>query len=329
MRVALDAMGGDNAPAVPVRGGVAALAHIEADFELVLVGDPEAIDYELRNLNYPRERLSVVPASQVIEMGDPPVESVRRRPDSSIVRGVKLQEKGEADAFISAGSTGAMLAASMLVLGPLPSLDRPAIGVLLPTASDHPTLMLDGGANVDSKPDQLVQFAHLGHIFVQDLQGRASPRIGLLNIGEEPEKGNELTTEVYRLLEASALNFIGNVEGRHIITGDCDVVVCDGFVGNIVLKIYESVADFVGQLLGRAVAHARERVDLENVLRVLDYTEYGGAPLLGVDGVTIICHGHAPPRAIQNAVGVAIRAVESEMVKHLTRELSELASKGV
>ena len=222
-----------------------------------------------------------------------------------------------------------MLAASMLVLGPLPSLDRPAIGVLLPTASDHPTLMLDGGANVDSKPDQLVQFAHLGHIFVQDLQGRASPRIGLLNIGEEPEKGNELTTEVYRLLDASALNFIGNVEGRHIITGDCDVVVCDGFVGNIVLKIYESVAGFVGQLLGRAVAHARERVDLENVLRVLDYTEYGGAPLLGVDGVTIICHGHAPPRAIQNAVGVAIRAVESEMVKHLTRELSELESTGV
>ncbi len=305
------------------------MAHIEADFELVLVGDPEGIDYELRDLNYPRERLSVVPASQVIEMGDPPVESVRRRPDSSIVRGVKLQEKGEADAFISAGSTGAMLAASMLVLGPLPSLDRPAIGVLLPTASDHPTLMLDGGANVDSRPDQLVQFAHLGHIFVQDLQGRASPRIGLLNIGEEPEKGNELTTEVYRLLEASALNFIGNVEGRHIITGDCDVVVCDGFVGNIVLKIYESVADFVGQLLGRAVAHARERVDLENVLRVLDYTEYGGAPLLGVDGVTIICHGHAPPRAIQNAVGVAIRAVEGEMVKHLTRELSELASTGV
>ncbi|UCC75262.1 MAG: phosphate acyltransferase PlsX [Gemmatimonadota bacterium] len=325
MRIALDAMGGDSGPAVAVRGGVEALQHIESDFELLLVGDPEAIEEELEGQNLPGDRLRIVAASEVIGMGEPPVESVRRKPDSSIVRGVQLQESGEADAFISAGSTGAILAASILILGSLPGTDRPAIGALLPTTTAHPTLMLDAGANVDCKPQQLEQFAHLGHIYMQDVEGRASPRVGLLNIGVEAEKGNELTQEACRLLEESGLNFVGNVEGRDIITGLCDVLVCDGFVGNVALKFYESVSEYVAHLVSRAAAGADMFVDLQAICRVLDYAEYGGAPLLGVDGVTIICHGDSPARAIRNAVRVAARSVESDMVEHLRRELAELA----
>ena len=201
MRIALDAMGGDNAPAIPVRGGVEALQRLDEDFELLLVGDPAAIEGELEGKNVPGDRLRIVAASEVIGMNEAPVESVRRKPDSSIVRGVRLQDSGEADAFISAGSTGAILAATTLVLGSMPGTDRPAIGALLPTMAAHLTLMVDAGANVDCKPQQLEQFAHLGHIYMQDVEGRENPRVGLLNIGAEPEKGNELTQEAYRLLE--------------------------------------------------------------------------------------------------------------------------------
>ena len=325
MRIALDAMGGDHAPAVPVHGGLEALQHME-DFELILVGDADLISKELDGQQYPEDRLHVVPARDVIGMGDPPVESVRRKPDSSIVVGLGLQEAGESDAFISAGSTGAILAASLLALGSLPGVDRPALGAFLPTITAHPTLMLDVGANIGTKTHQLVQFAHLGHIYVQDLEGQPSPRIGLLNIGEEPEKGDELTIEAFRLLEASGLNFAGNVEGRGIITGDCDVVVCDGFVGNVVLKFYESVAVYLTELVSRAVAESDVNIDLQNMCRVLDHAEYGGAPLLGIDGVTIICHGDTPVRGIRNAVRVAIKSVDSNMVEHLKRELAGLTS---
>lgn len=326
MRIALDAMGGDSAPAIPVLGAVEALQHLDADLDLLLVGDPDAISQELRGQVASSDRLHIVSATQRIGMSDPPVESVRRKPDSSIVRGVELQKSGEADAFVSAGSTGAIVAASILILGGLPGADRPAIGALLPTIAAHPTLMLDAGANIDCRPQQLEQFAHLGHIYIQDLEGRARPRIGLLNIGGESGKGNELTLEAYRLLEQSGLQFVGNVEGRDIIKGDCDVLVCDGFVGNVVLKFYESVAAHVAQLASQAVTGAQMDVDLQHICRVLDYAEYGGAPLLGVDGVTIICHGDSPARAIRNAVRVAVRSVEANMVDHLRRELSGLVS---
>ncbi|UCC85181.1 MAG: phosphate acyltransferase PlsX [Gemmatimonadota bacterium] len=326
MRIALDAMGGDNSPAVPVRGGVEALQHLESDFELLLVGDPGAIEEELEGQGIPGDRLRIIPASGVIGMGDAPVESVRRKPDSSIVRGVQLQESGEADAFVSAGSTGAIVAASTLILGSMPGMDRPAIGALLPTTAARPTLMVDAGANVDCKPEQLEEFAHLGHVYMQDVEGRQGPKVGLLNICAEPDKGNELTLEAYRLLERSGLNFIGNVEGRYFVTGVCDVLVCDGFVGNVVLKSYESVAEQVAHLVSRTAAGTEDYVDLLAVCRVLDYAEHGGAPLLGANGVTIICHGDSPARAIRNAVRVAARSVESGMVEHLRRELSSLAS---
>ena len=325
MRIAIDAMGGDHAPAVPIQGAVQALDQIEGDFSIALVGAPEAISTELSTFDFPRDRLEIIPAHEVIGMDEAPVAAVRAKPDSSIVRAVRLQEAGEADALISAGSTGAILAASLFVLGSLPGVDRPAIGAMLPTAADHPTLMLDAGANVDAKPRQLVQFAHLGHIFIRDLEGRAAPRIGLLNIGEEREKGNELSLEAFPLLESSGLNFVGNVEGRDLITGTCDVIVCDGFVGNVVLKFYESVAGYMAQLISRHAAQAAPSIDLQSICRVLDYTEFGGAPLLGIEGVTIICHGETPPRGIRNAVRVAIKSVEMDMVRHLRRELSGLA----
>jgi len=329
MRIAVDAMGGDHAPAAPVRGGLQALQRNDGDFQLLLVGDPVVIERELKGQSYSRDRLEIVPASEQIRMSDPPVESVRRKPDSSIVRGVGLQERGEADAFISAGSTGAIVAASILSLGTLPGTDRPAVGALLPTAAAHPTLMLDAGGTVDCRPQQLEQFAHLGHTYVRDLEGRENPRIGLLNIGQEAGKGDELTLQAYQLLEQSGLNFVGNVEGRDVIKGDCDVIVCDGFVGNVVLKFYESVAAHMAQLVSTAVTQAEVDADLQEICRVFDYAEYGGAPLLGVNGVTIICHGDSPARAIRHAVRVAARSVENNMVEHLRREMSGLESAGV
>jgi glycerol-3-phosphate acyltransferase PlsX len=183
--------------------------------------------------------------------------------------------------------------------------------------------MLDAGANVDCKPQHLLQFAHLGNIYAQDLMGIERPRVGLLNIGEEPEKGDELTLEAHRLLAAeTGLNFVGNVEGRDIILGVCDVVVCDGFVGNVLLKFYESVAEFIIGLLKKQLRQVPEQLDLDDVFRVLDYAEYGGAPLLGVGGVSMICHGESSPRAIQNALAAAARAVRSDMVNHIARELA-------
>jgi len=322
VRIALDAMGTDRAPGSEVAGAVRAL-HRWEDFHLLLVGDRSRIEAELeKHPDCPRDRMEIVHAPDRISPGESPAVAVRRKRDSSIVVGVGLQKAGEADAFVSAGSTGAVMAASLLFLRPLPGVDRPAIGTLLPTARGA-TLLLDAGANVDCKPRHLLQFAQLGHIYAQDLMGRQSPRIGLLNIGEEPEKGNELAVESFRLLARSGLNFIGNIEGREIIRGGCDVLVCDGFVGNLLLKFYESVAEFVIGLLRREMtAHDPVDLDLDEVFRILDYAEYGGAPLLGVNGVSIISHGESPPKAICNAVGVAVQAVRSSIVAHMSRELA-------
>lgn len=318
-------MGGDNAPAVPVLGGVEALHQVESDFELLLVGDPGAIERELEGKEVERDRVTIVPASEKIEMDESPVEAVRRKPDSSIGRGVQLQKYGEADAFVSAGSTGAVLAASMLFLGTLPGLDRAALGASLPTGGAYPTLLIDAGANADCHARDLEGFARLGHVYSGCVEGRPSPRIGLLNIGGEAGKGDRLSQEVYRLLEAGNLNFAGNVEGRDILSGDYDVVVCGGFVGNVVLKFYESVADHLARRVSQSAAGSAALVDLTRVCDVLDYAQYGGAPLLGIDGVTIVCHGDSPARAIKNAVRVAARAVENDMVERLKREFSGLA----
>jgi len=316
-------MGTDHAPAAEVAGAIAALHEMDDDIEVVLVGDQAVIEAELaRHEPVPRGRLVVHHAPDRVTGSDAPASVLRRKPESSIVVGLKLVQSGGADAFVSAGSTGAVMATSLFTLRPLPGVDRPAIGTVLPTASG-PCLMLDAGANVDCKPLHLVQFAHLGNIYAQDLMGIERPRVALLNIGEEPEKGDELTVETHRLLTAAqGLDFVGNVEGRDIILGVCDVVVCDGFVGNVLLKFYESVAEFIIGLLKEQLRQVAEQVDLEDVFRVLDYAEYGGAPLLGVGGVSMICHGESSPRAIQNALAAAARAVRSDMVNHIARELA-------
>ena len=324
MRIVLDAMGTDHAPGPEVQGAVEAL-ELDPEMEIVLVGDESAIREELSRHGGAPDRLTVLHAPDRVTASDPPASVIRRKPDSSIVTGLRLQKERSADAFVSAGSTGAVMATSLLMLRPLPGVDRPTVGTMLPTAAE-PCLLLDAGANIGCKPHHLVQFAHLGSIYAQDLLGRKEPRVALLNIGEEPGKGDELTAETYGLLAAKAgINFVGNVEGRDIIQGAADVVVCDGFVGNVLLKFYESVAEFIIELLRRQGVVGRDDVDLDEVFRVLDYAEYGGAPLLGVAGVTVICHGESPPKAIRNALAVAAQAVRSKMVEHMARELSGTA----
>ncbi len=317
-------MGTDLAPAAEVAGAIGALRELDSEVEIILVGDREEISGQLvEHPRAPAGRLHIHHAPDRVTAADSPASVLRRKPGSSIVVGLKLVQDGKAEAFVSAGSTGAVMATSLFTLRPLPGVARPAIGTLLPTVG-APCLMLDGGANVDCKPQHLVQFAHLGHIYAQDLMGVARPRVALLNIGEEPEKGDELTVETHSLLRReSGLNFVGNVEGRDIIQGVCDVVVCDGFVGNVLLKFYESVAEFtIGLLRKELQGKGEESLDLEQVFRVLDYEEYGGAPLLGVGGIAIICHGESSSFAIRNALGVAARAVRANMVKHMARELA-------
>ena len=322
MKIALDCLGTDEAPTSEIAGAIMALDDALDDFTLVLVGDQRAIEESLAHVDTShRDRIEFVDASERIPPEDSPVQAVRKRLESSIVTGVRLQKEGHVDAFVSAGSTGAVMAASLILLRPLPGVARPAIGTLLPTAVGR-ILMLDAGANVDCKPHHLLQFARLGNIYAQDLMGVERPRVGLLNIGEESAKGDDLSIEAHALLERSGLEFVGNVEGRDIIGGACDVLVCDGFVGNVLLKFYESVAEFITGFLRREVERQGSRLDLQELFRVLDYTEYGGAPLLGVNGVSIISHGHSPPRAIQNAIGVAAQAIRSDMVGHIKKELA-------
>jgi phosphate acyltransferase len=322
VRIALDAMGTDRHPAVEVQGALQALHEIDADFEVLLVGDRAQVEAELaRHAPAPPDRVRIVHAEQRISPAEAPATAVRRKPGSSIVVGLNLQRDGAADAFVSAGSTGAVMAASLFILRPLPGVDRPPVATLLPTTLE-PLLLLDAGANVDSRPSHLLQFARLGAVYAEDVLGRQNPRVGLLNIGEEPEKGDELAVEAHRLLRASSLNFVGNVEGRDVIRGTCDVLVADGFVGNVLLKFYESVTGFVYGLMHRELARAGVALDLDAVRKVLDYAEYGGAPLLGVNGLSIICHGGSPPGAIKNAIRVAIQGAESGMVGHMRREVT-------
>lgn len=325
MRIALDAMGTDHAPATEVAGALSALAELDGDIEIILVGDEEVIRAELaRHADVPSTRVHVHHAPDRVTPSDAPATVLRRKPDSSIVRGLKLQKEGGAEAFISAGSTGAVMAASLFILRPLPGVDRPTISTIFPTAG-APCLVVDAGANVDCKPRHLVDFAHLAQVYAKDVLDVETPRVGLLNIGEEPEKGNEVAVETHRLLsEDHRINFVGNVEGRDVLDGVCDVLVTDGFTGNVLLKFYEKAAQFI---LGTVLSEAKKSgtdVDLDRLTRVLDYSEYGGVPLLGVDGVTIICHGGSSPKAIRNAVRVAAQAVRSGLVQDLAEELSDL-----
>ncbi len=327
MRIVLDAMGTDDAPRIEVTGAIEALREYESDVELILVGDREVIDAELARHEVVPNRISVHHAPDRVQADDSPASVIRTKPNSSIVVGLELQRKRDADAFVSAGSTGAVMATSLFKLRPLPGVDRPAIGTLLPTAEEQ-CLLVDAGANIDCKPQHLVQFAHLGNIYAREIMGRPKPRIALLNIGKEPGKGDELSAAAYEVLKnEDSLNFVGNLEGRDIIEGICDVVVCDGFVGNVLLKFYESVAQFIVGLMKTELGALTENaLDFDHIFRILDYSETGGAPLLGVGGVSVICHGGSSSKAIRNAIRVAAQAVRSDMVVQTANRLSKSIS---
>jgi glycerol-3-phosphate acyltransferase PlsX len=331
IRIAIDAMGGDHAPAVPVAGAALALAELPGDFGIQLVGQQRSIERELEHTRVDRSRIEIVDAPEIIGMGEKPLQAIRAKRNSSINLGLALQKAGKSDAFISAGNTGAVMVASTLTLRLYDGFERPAIGTPFPTSAQT-VLVLDVGANVDCSAAELVGFAHLGVLYARDVMGRSDPAVGLLNIGEEPEKGNAAVKEAHRLLRESGLQFVGNVEGRHILMGRCetgefDVVVCDGFVGNVLLKFYESLDPLFHGLIERELGDATVSSDaMARIRRKLDYAQYGGAPLLGVRGVSIICHGRSSPDAIRNAVRVAVEASQHHLVQHMDREFSRAAS---
>lgn len=334
IRVAVDAMGGDRAPEAEIEGTLAALAELPPGFLVQLVGRPDVIEPALgRHGGIDRNRVQIRPAAEAIGMGEKPLAAVRKKPDSSLVVGVKALAQGEADAFVSAGNTGAVLAASTMILGLHDGVERATVATPFPTA-DRPVLVLDGGANVDCSPRELVNFAYLGTAYARDIFGRPNPTVGLLNVGEEDEKGNAQARETHLLLrQAPGLNYVGNIEGRDILPGHprhgpIDVVVCDGFVGNIVLKFYESAAKMLVGLIKREAPTVLGREDFGRVLRILDYTEYGGAPLLGVKGIAIMCHGSSSGNAIKNAIRVAVQAVQSQMNQHITAQFGARAAAG-
>src|SRR3954469_5151523 len=325
-------MGGDFAPQATVSGALLALGELPSSHTIQLVGPTQTIEAELakhasgdlKELYAQRDRITIVEAPDVIAMNDKPGAAIRGKPNSSMIVGLKLQADGKSDAFVSAGNTGAQMAASMVVLRLHAGLKRPAIATVFPTAR-KPVVVLDSGANVDCSADELVQFARLGAVYAEDILGRDNPAIGLLSIGEEAEKGNAAVKEANQLLQSAGLNFIGNVEGRDLPTGRCDrgaidVVVCDGFVGNVVLKFYEAIAPFIIGLLANAGV---DKTIMMGALKELDYSEHGGAPLLGVNGVSIISHGKSSPRAIKNAIKAAVQAVDSKMDEHIGRRLEQ------
>ena len=311
-----------------------ALAALPDDFTVQLVGRPDSIEAELtRHPGLDRSRLEIFPAPDVIGMGEKPLASVRRKPNSSVVVGLTLQKSGTSDAFVSCGNTGATLAASTVLLGLHDGVERATVATLFPTGGE-PVLVLDGGANLDCSARELVGFALLGTVFMRDILGRSNPVVGLLNVGEEEEKGTAVVREAHQLLKQTLrINYCGNIEGRDILPGPqqrvpVDIVVCDGFVGNVVLKFYEAAARvFVGLVLDRA-PDVIERPALRELFQHLDYSTYGGAPLLGVRGVSIICHGASSPNAIKNGIGVALLAVRAGLNQHIAAEFTQRETAG-
>jgi glycerol-3-phosphate acyltransferase PlsX len=328
-------MGGDFAPKAPIAGALLALQELDRAHIVQLVGQTSVIESQLANLlsgelasaASTRDRIQIVEAPDVIEMGEKPTAGLRKKPKSSMVVGIKMQVDDASDAFVSAGNTGAQMATSAMLLKLQPGLTRPAIATVFPTERD-PVIVLDSGANVDCSTMELLQFAWIGAVYAECIFGRANPSIGLLSIGEEPEKGNAVVKEANALFRKAGFNFHGNIEGRDLPAGASDrgafdVVICDGFVGNVVLKFYEAVAPMILRLLGEHPGINPEYV--RSALKGFDSSDYGGAPLLGVRGVSIICHGNSSPRAIKNAVKVAVRAVETRMNDQIGQRLEAAA----
>jgi len=303
-----------------------ALAYVQEYHDsVILVGKRERIAEEISRHKDPSSLLKIWEASEVVEMNESPSAALRKKKDSSIRVGIELVKRSEASAFVSAGNTGAVMATAMVILGNLPEVERPAIATVMPTLKGN-CILLDVGANVDCKPRQLLQFAIMGNIYAKDILGKTKPKVGLLSIGEEETKGNELTKEAYKALEEeTSLIFVGMVEGRDLFSGNIDVVVCDGFTGNVALKFSEAVAEMIGGLLREEFSktlasrfgYFLTRPAFERFKRRVDYSEYGGAPLLGVNGVCIISHGRSTAKAIKNALRVAGECVRNRIIDHI------------
>ena len=329
MRIALDAMGGDHAPAATVEGAVEACSQ-NSQLSVILVGNETAIASELKKHKYSASQLSVKHASQKVEMDDSPMSALRRKKDSSIRIATDLLKSDDADGMVSAGNSGVVMATALLVLGKLSGVERPAIATVMPSLKGH-FILIDAGANVDCKPVHLFQFGLMGEAYSRYIFNIENPKVGMLSIGEEDAKGNELTKESFKLLKNAGLNFIGNVEGRHIFEGDADVVVCDGFVGNIALKIAEGFAETTAKMLKREIvektageigSHFLKKA-LSNFQKKTDYSEYGGAPLLGLNKPCIISHGRSTSKAIKNAVILAGMLHSKGILQIISKECKE------
>ena len=329
MKIAIDAMGGDHAPQVVVEGAV--IAAREYGMDLVLVGDERVVATELERYGRRPSNISICHAGSVIGFDEPAAQSVRRKKDASVCVATDLVKAGEADAIVTAGHTGAAVAATTLKLRMLEGIHRPGIGIAFPTMKD-PAFLIDVGANIETKPIHLYQYAEMGTIYMRYILNKKNPAIGILNVGEEDSKGTEHIREARQLLERSKLNFVGNVEGRDIFTGKVDVVVCDGFVGNVVLKVAESITEVISSLLKTelkknyltVLGAILSKSAFKALKTKVDYAEYGGAPLLGINGTCIISHGSSNPKAIKNAIRVAAESVERKINDHILSELEFL-----
>jgi glycerol-3-phosphate acyltransferase PlsX len=328
MKIALDAMGGDFGPPNLVGGAVLALREYRRIGKLFLVGDSKQIEAELKKQRCNDSRVEIVHASQVVDMSDRAVEAVRRKKDSSVSRAVDLVKHGQADAIVSAGHTGAAVAASKIKLRTLPGIDRPGIAAILPTETNV-FVLIDAGANIDARPEHLFQYAIMGSVYSRHVLGYPKPSVGLISLGEEDVKGNEMTKEVFKMLKKSSLNFVGNIEGRHLFEDPVEVVVCDGFVGNVILKTCESISVAIFEWLKHELSRTPmrklgaflARESFRTIKDKTNYEEYGGSPLLGVNGICIIAHGASTPLAVKNALRVAAESIEHQVNPHIIEEV--------
>ena len=329
VKVAVDAMGGDNAPKAIVQGAVDALRERDNLF-VYLTGKTDAIQAELSNYTYPKDRLQVVPATEVIETGEPPVRAIRSKKDSSLVVALGLLRKNEADALVSAGSTGAVLVGGQLFAGKLKGVERAPLAPLIPTAKGK-SLLIDCGANVDARPSHLVQFARMGSIYMEKVMGVKSPRVAIVNIGAEEEKGNALVKETYPLLkECKDIHFVGNIEARDIPAGEADVIVCEAFVGNVILKMYEGVGgEMVKKIKAGMMTSLRSKIGaflvkpaLKATLKDFDVSQYGGAPLLGLKGLVVKSHGSSDAIEIKNSILQCIQFKEQNISEKIQEHMN-------
>ncbi len=326
MKIIVDAMGGDHAPQAIIAGVVEAIQ--EFDVFIVLIGLKDQIQKELNQYYYPQDRIEIIHAPEVVGMQDPATVSLRKKKKSSISLGINLLKDSQYSAFISAGNTGAVVAASTIFLGMIEGVNRPAIGFIMPTLKNL-AFLIDIGANTEAKPQHLLQSAMMANVYVREVLGVESPTIGLLNIGEESSKGGGFAKETYKLMESRLSNFIGNIEANEVYKGKSDCIICDGFVGNVVIKVSQGLMESAGKLVKREVKKSPMAIlgallmkpRLQHIKKLADYSEYGGAPLLGVNGVVMISHGRSNPKAIKNAIRATMKEVQRDLLSIMKKEI--------